>query len=1384
MNKYSSKFTKIFLLLGFILFISSFLPLKVNAQYPTVVFEPPTDIPPPPPVYYWPSLQNITINSPTVIADGNTEYTITMTATDQNGGTDISDQWTIINYLGANAASPRGLISWSDRDFAVLGGTAAMEPFVWCTNTTTGQLDGKAAIYNNGWGNQYIRMELGCKTSTVGNTRSTSVKVTFDPNFTAPLNGNTFSGYVYDSIYLYDGWREYPGFNLIPPSSSPIVQNVSINSPTVSANGSNQYQITMTSSDGNGGGDVADQWAIINYLGANAPNYRGLLAYSNRNFAILGGPAAMESVIACGGNGGGSVAIYNNGWGYQYINTVGACTSIISGNIRTTVMTVVFDPSFTAPITGNTFSGYVYDTAYNFDQWREFPGFNLNVKPALQNVTINSPTVVANGSYQYQITMTATDANGGGDIGDQWAIINYLGANGAYPRGLPAWSNRDFAALGGLGAMEPAIACGGNGGGKAAIYAFGWGNQYINTVGACTSTISGNTRTTVMTVVFDPSFTMPTSGNTFSGLVYDTQYLYDGYIEYPGFNLNTGPTLQNVTINSPTVTANGTNQYQVTMTASDANGGADVADQWAIINYLGANSPNYRGLLVYSKRDFAVLGGLAAMEPAISCGGNGGGKVAIYNNGWGYQYVNAVGTCTSTISGNTRTTVMTVVFDPSFTMPTSGNTFSGYVYDTEYLGHGYIEYPGFNLNIKPALQNVTINSPTVTANGTNQYQVTMTATDANGGADVADQWAIINWLGANNPNYRGLLAYSKRDFAPLGGIGAMEPAISCGGNGGGKVAIYNNAWGYQYVNAVGTCTSTISGNTRTTVMTVVFDPSFTSPTTGNTFSGFVYDTDYLYDGYIEYPGFNLLVTISGKITNPNTGSGIDGVIINPPASGCNTAQTTTSGGGNWSLTLAGGSLFCVRPTTPTGFTNPVATNSTPAGQVDYICQVAGKLANPDGCGATPSKDLATDNVFNFSYTPLPLRNLTGNIYVDSSFDNCSTTPLSTYTGGGKVNANSASYPSTNGNISTLNGTYTVTVTSGTNYSASLSNIPTKYTVRGIRNSSSGAFTPLLSFSYIPAAPNIDLTTDKVLDWCVLDARPWIQTGDGDVRFPSYNNPVPSSQFPSTSNNPLAAFFSSLTTSSFGAGTSGSFIINGEFSQYNDDPQNKQGLFSYTFFMNRAKIKAVPVNNLVGTSGVSCTGNSCSISNLPTGVYHFPNVGSPKSNLTITSYTHGTCVPPAACPHVLILVNGDVTINTTSNLKVPAGVGNLFIVAAKDNIIFPAGVGSTAAVPCGTSACTNVEGMYSAEGSITLESSKNCSASTPVPDKQFTLAGNLITNALKPFRTGGNGKFVNQRSLCDDDNNFPVFVIQSRYDFIPQLTDFYKVPSVRWKELNP
>ena len=141
--------------------------------------------------------------------------------------------------------------------------------------------------------------------------------------------------------------------------------------------------------------------------------------------------------------------------------------------------------------------------------------------------------------------------------------------------------------------------------------------------------------------------------------------------------------------------------------------------------------------------------------------------------------------------------------------------------------------------------------------------------------------------------------------------------------------------------------------------------------------------------------------------------------------------------------------------------------------------------------------------------------------------------------------------------------------------------------------------------------------------------------------------------------------------------------------------------------------------------------------------------------------------------MLLLVNGNVTIR--NNISVPTG--GLLIIAAKGDITIDRIIGTTD--PSITT--PHINGILTAEGSITLDGT-NCAGGSP--DRRLNVGGALVANSLKPFQVGASGTLVNNRSLCLSNQSYPSLYVSSRYDFITQMTDFYKTSYTRWRELAP
>jgi len=149
------------------------------------------------------------------------------------------------------------------------------------------------------------------------------------------------------------------------------------------------------------------------------------------------------------------------------------------------------------------------------------------------------------------------------------------------------------------------------------------------------------------------------------------------------------PTVDNVTISSPTIVPDNSTQYNIVVTGSDPGGGSKISSEYALINFQGSNGDGTeakaRGYFTWS-----------STEPAwsVPCTGNGGGN-ALLQGSYGSQYIYSLDSCINTVSGNTRTTTFTVRFNSSFTAPTTNNDISGFVVNTDGNSDGW---DNFDLN--------------------------------------------------------------------------------------------------------------------------------------------------------------------------------------------------------------------------------------------------------------------------------------------------------------------------------------------------------------------------------------------------------------------------------------------------------------------------------------------------------------------------------------------------------------------------------------------------------------------------------------------------------------------------------------------------------------
>ncbi|MFA6077604.1 MAG: hypothetical protein WC724_01145 [Candidatus Paceibacterota bacterium] len=226
-----------------------------------------------------------------------------------------------------------------------------------------------------------------------------------------------------------------------------------------------------------------------------------------------------------------------------------------------------------------------------------------------------------------------------------------------------------------------------------------------------------------------------------------------------------------------------------------------------------------------------------------------------------------------------------------------------YCYNSSWVGSGWA-YAAFTVSsAPPSINNVTISNGVVVTNAVNQYTITSTATDATGGSAITDELALINYQGVNAGTYRGYLGWSSVGFTHFGGA-YKTPPIAC--SGGGLGAIYNG-YGPQYINLI-SCSTSVSGNTRTVSYVVTFNTNFTSPINSNTISGYATNSSTgLSSGWSPFSAFTITPTCSNGANNYPT---------------CNTCSTPLGWNGSICTVCSNGG--CTNGNCNNGANNPVS----------------------------------------------------------------------------------------------------------------------------------------------------------------------------------------------------------------------------------------------------------------------------------------------------------------------------------------------------------------------------------------------------------------------------------------------------------------------------
>ncbi len=419
--------------------------------------------------------------------------------------------------------------------------------------------------------------------------------------------------------------------------------------------------------------------------------------------------------------------------------------------------------------------------------------------PTTDNVSISSPMVTPNGATQYTVKHTGSDAGGSGKITYQYVLLR--DANGTN-KGWLAWTSEST-----LAGHKNAMAC--TGGGYAAILSTGgwagYGDQYIR-LSSCNTSTFQDSRITNFGVIFESTYNVTVTGNDLYGITYN---INNNYSPWTLFDVNFGlnmPTVNSVSISPSPVVANNSTQHTITEVAYDPTSGANVTQVYAIINDVGANAGQYRGFVTWG-----ISGNVwwPSDKNLMACTGGGYAVVQSVTNPWSNpSYVNLV-SCTTTVSGNTRTVTFNVRFDTTFTTPVTGNIITGHVYNT--FGHpsGWIWGTSFNLSVPIAGTCGTANNKTYASGATGYSPDTQCGNGTPSTTAFPAQGATVNWTcsgqnggaasgqctasrsvvvingscGTANTTYgSGVTTYGSDTFCSAGTASPASPAFPAAGN--------------------------------------------------------------------------------------------------------------------------------------------------------------------------------------------------------------------------------------------------------------------------------------------------------------------------------------------------------------------------------------------------------------------------------------------------------------------------------------------------------------------------------------------------------------------------------------------------------------------------
>jgi len=274
--------------------------------------------------------------------------------------------------------------------------------------------------------------------------------------------------------------------------------------------------------------------------------------------------------------------------------------------------------------------------------------------------------------------------------------------------------------------------------------------------------------------------------------------------------------------------------------------------------------------------------------------------------------------------------------------------------------------------------------------------------------------------------------------------------------------------------------------------------------------------------------------------------------------------------------------------------------------------------------------------------------------------------------------------------------------------------------------------------------------------------PWLQTVDYNIRDEnSFTNTLPNTTacqgvtIRDGSAQTPGIVFSGQSLPDFGNGQASSrnWIVRGNSTLYSDEVRTSYDTMLLTLARNNVNPAPLPCS-----SGLACTLSDTALTSQP---YIFQGDELVLGGVILASQK--------------ILILADNNVRLTGTIRVSPGA--FFMIVAKGNISVDSSVGAGAGRFCAGGAGINpqIQGNFSTDRSFIINGGAGC----PAADQQLNIAGSIVTNAGRT-----NGRFVNNRTLCASNSQFPSFTIQPRLDFVLSAPSYMLRESMNWQEVAP